>query len=95
MIDNFQVGQRIVCVDDSDVDDTGASIGIRYLRRGRTYTVLSTYVLLSGPGVTLKEVEIPYSYKGFRAARFRAALEHEVDISVFIRALESKSLEPT
>jgi hypothetical protein len=30
---DFQVGQKVVCVDDGDADDTGASTGIRYLRR--------------------------------------------------------------
>jgi hypothetical protein len=30
MSGDFQVGQRVVCVDDGDADDTGASTGIRY-----------------------------------------------------------------
>ena len=32
MTDSFHVGQRVVCVDDSDVDDTGTTTGIQYLR---------------------------------------------------------------
>jgi hypothetical protein len=42
MSGDFQVGQKVVCVDDGDADDTGASTGIRYLRRGRSYTVSRT-----------------------------------------------------
>ena len=91
----FHVGQKVVCVDDSDVDDTGTTTGIKYLRRGRLYTVARTYVLSSGPGVNLREIDRPYSYEGFRAERFRPAIEHKEDISVFIRELEtaSRSLE--
>ena len=91
MDNSFHVGQRVVCVDDSDVDDTGANTGIRYLRRGRLYTVTRTYVLSSGPGVNLQEIDRPYSYEGFRAERFRPAIEHEEDISVFTRELETTS----
>jgi hypothetical protein len=95
MSHSFHVGQRVVCVDDSDMDDTGTSTGIRYLRRGKTYTVSRTYVLSSGPGVNLQEIDRPYSYEGFRAERFRPAIEHHDDISPFTRALETegKSLE--
>jgi hypothetical protein len=77
------------------MDDTGTSTGIRYLRRGKTYTVSRTYVLSSGPGVNLQEIDRPYSYEGFRAERFRPAIEHHDDISLFTRALETegKSLE--
>ena len=71
-------------MDDSDVDDTGANTGIRYLRRSRLYTVTRTYVLSSGPGVNLQEIDRPYSYEGFRAERFRPAIEHEEDISVLL-----------
>ena len=95
MTDSFHVGQRVVCVDHSDVDDTGTTTGIKYLRRGRLYTVARTYVLPSGPGVNLQEIDRPYSYEGFRGERFRPAIEHKEDISVFIRELEtaSRSLE--
>lgn len=89
MSNNFHVGQKVVCVDDTDVDDAGASTGIQYLRRGRLYTVSRTYVLASGPGVNLHEIDRPYSYEGFRAERFRPAIEHEADISIFTRALET------
>jgi hypothetical protein len=89
MSNNFHVGQRVVCVDDTDVDDAGASTGIQYLRRGRLYTVSRTYVLPSGPGVNLQEIDRPYSYEGFRAERFRPAIEHNEDISVFTRELET------
>lgn len=93
MTDSFHVGQRVVCVDDSDVDDTGTTTGIQYLRRGRLYTVARTYVLSSGPGV--QEIDRPYSYERFRAERFRPAVERKEDISVFICELEtaSRSLE--
>ena len=91
---DFQVGQKVVCVDDGDADDTGASTGIRYLRRGTTYTVSRTYRLPSGPGVNLREIERPYSYEGFRAERFRPASEHQEDISLLARALGATSLEP-
>ena len=95
MSGDFQVGQKVVCVDDGDADDTGASTGIRYLRRGRSYTVSRTYRLPSGPGVNLREIERPYSYEGFRAERFRPAIDHQEDISLFRRALEvaSETLE--
>ena len=88
---NFYIGQRVVCVDDTDLDDTGTSTGIRYLRRGKTYTVSRTYVLSSGPGVNLEEIDRPYSYEGFRAERFRPAMEHQEDVSIFARALEAES----
>jgi hypothetical protein len=91
MSNNFHIGQKVVCVDDTDVDDAGASTGIHYLRRGRLYTVSRTYVLPSGPGVNLQEIDRPYSYEGFRAERFRPAIEHEADISIFTRALETMS----
>jgi hypothetical protein len=91
MSNTFHIGQRVVCVDDTDVDDAGASTGIQYLRRGRLYTVSRTYVLRSGPGVNLQEIDRPYSYEGFRAERFRPAIEHEADISIFTRALETMS----
>ena len=87
----FHLGQRVVCIDDFDVDDTGATTGIKYLRRGRLYTVSRTYVLPSGPGVNLQEIDRPYSYEGFRAERFRPAIEHQEDISVFTRELETAS----
>jgi hypothetical protein len=91
MSNSFQVGQRVVCVDDTDIDDAGNSTGIRYLRRGKTYTVSRTYVLSSGPGVNLHEIDRPYSYEGFRAERFRPAIDHQGDISIFARALETRS----
>jgi hypothetical protein len=50
-----------------------------------------TYVLSSGPGVNLEEIERPYSYEGFRAERFRPAMAHHEDMSFFARALEAKS----
>jgi hypothetical protein len=87
----FRVGQRVVCVDDSDVDDTGTTTGIKYLRRGKLYTVARTYILSSGPGVNLLEIDRPYSYEGFRAERFRPAIEHKEDISVFTLELETAS----
>ena len=89
----FYVGQRIVCVDDCDVDDTGTSVCIRYLKRGRTYTVARTYVLPSGRGVNLEEIDRPYSYEGFRSERFRPALEHDEDVSIFARALAKRPRE--
>ena len=91
MTDTFHVGQKVVCVDDTDVDDTGTPTGIKYLRRGRLYTVAKTYVLSSGPGVNLQEIDRPYSYEGFRAERFRPAIEHKDDISVFTREFEKAS----
>jgi hypothetical protein len=91
MSNSFHVGQRVVCIDDADIDDAGNSTGIRYLQRGKTYTVSRTYVLSSGPGVNLEEIDRPYSYEGFRAERFRPAIEHQEDISVFTRALETRS----
>jgi hypothetical protein len=91
MSESFHVGERVVCIDDSDLDDTGTSVGVRYLRRGKTYTVLRTYVLPSGPGINLEEIDAPYSYEGFRAERFRSAMEHQEDVSIFARALEAES----
>ena len=70
MTDSFHVGQRVVCVDNSDVDDTGTTTGIKYLRRGRLYTVARTYVLPSGPGVNLQEIDRPYSYENSGAIAF-------------------------
>jgi hypothetical protein len=90
---SFHVGQRVVCVDDSDVDDTGANTGIRYLRRGRLYTVTRTYVLSSGPGVNLQEIDRPYSYEGFRvrtrSAGDRARRRH---LGLYSRARNHKQI---
>jgi hypothetical protein len=41
--------------------------------------------------VNLREIDRPYSYEGFRAERFRPAIEHQEDISVFMRELETAS----
>lgn len=60
-------------------------------RRGKTYTVLRTYVLPSGPGINLEEIDAPYSYEGFRAERFRRARDHREDVSVFRVALKAPS----
>jgi hypothetical protein len=90
MSGSFHICQKVVCVDDTDIDDAGTNTGFRYLQRGKTYTVSRTYVLSSGPGVNLLEIDRPYSYEGFRTERFRLAIAYEEDISGFAGALESK-----
>ena len=47
----FHVGQRLSGADDFDIADTGTTTGIKYLRRGRLYTVARTYALSLGPEI--------------------------------------------
>lgn len=68
-----------------------ARVPVSSTQAGQALHRLANIRLPLGPGVNLQEIDRPYSYEGFRAERFRPAIEHEADISIFTRALKTMS----
>lgn len=93
----FQVGQKVVCVDDA------CPAGRRWnenppLCRGLIYTI--GRILIDDDGdLIVHLIELPRSKRsrlqwgnlvGFAARRFRPLIEHKTDISIFTRMLTPK-----
>jgi hypothetical protein len=84
---NFRVGQRVVCVDASHC----------YMRRkpdlveGHVYVVLRTFDTLGGAGVLVDGAKSWHPTGGYRASRFRPAVERKTDTSVFTKILDDVS----
>lgn len=101
---HFQVGQKVVCIDDSEPDfiSTVAQVvgGMDGLRKGATYTIRSVFVDPFYNAVCVRIVEIqrlPLSvvrgvrYEGgYDPARFRPVIERKTDISIFTALLTSQ-----
>jgi hypothetical protein len=76
---NFKVGQKVVCID-------GKKPGFASpLVEGQVYTVET--VPFKGL-LTLREVAVPDGWVGFRAVRFRPAVEPKTDIKIFENSLK-------
>ena len=83
----FYSGQKIVCVDDSPSIYGHSS----RLIKGNVYTVLRSSSHRGVPYVTLYEVDPgEVFYIGFKARRFRPAVDRTTDISIFTRMLKPK-----
>lgn len=81
----FYSGQKVVCVDDGP-SKHGDPCG---LKKGEVYTVLSTGRHHDGPYVTLHEIDpVGLRYIGFRASRFRPAVDKPTNILIFKRMLK-------
>lgn len=88
----FQVGQKVICVDDAQIIPSSNPIDQIPLECGSIYTVrwigpqyfsgLDKIVL----SVRLEETLRPFDYP-FGADRFRPVVERKTDISVFTRML--------
>lgn len=92
MSNNFRIGQRVVCVDDSP----GFSSGERHLKAGQVY-VISGMELVGNPGPGLYLVGVPLTtqyrcgtYRGWNPTRFRPLTERKTDISIFTEMLKPK-----
>lgn len=101
---SFQVGQKVVCVDDSGPIDgdprkvPGGDYVPNMIRRGAIYTVRTVgfYPRWGEQGIRLHEVVNPIrEYIGgnsevcFAAHRFRPLIERKTDISVFTALLNN------
>jgi hypothetical protein len=74
----FRVGQKVVCVDDSD-----SRLGPTSVVRNVVYTVAAVFLWRDDvEGIQLIEVRPARSRIGFFARRFRPAVESKTDISV-------------
>lgn len=93
---NFYVGQKVVCIDDSDRRMRATTYeGPNPLRKGTIYTVREIAYRHTGGDLTLmlKEIVLPVCWfygqeYAFLADRFRPLDERKTDISVFTRLLE-------
>lgn len=86
----FYTGQKVVCVDDSPSHWGDPSM----LKKNSIYTILK--VVNHGHGVWLVEVghtRGEFEYAGFRANRFRPAVDTKTDISVFQKELNPKKVK--
>lgn len=84
----FQVGERIICVDDAPHPGR-AWYGPR-LQKGAEYTVrdyVPPHYADDGPCIRLNEIIRLCDGIGFRASRFRPLIEKKTDISVFTALL--------
>lgn len=78
----FVVGQKVVCV-----DDVPRELPVGLLKKGHIYTVKHVYCVEPfGVGVALVELNPGWSL-GYYQDRFRPALPHSTDISIFKKAL--------
>jgi hypothetical protein len=92
----FRVGQKVVCVDDSEPNDVNPSPVL-----GVVYTVASVRYITAdisidvGWGVTLVElhsIETDEWLAEYRATRFRPAVDRPTDISCFKALLRDREL---
>lgn len=84
---NFQVGQKVVCVDASP----GKWPDMTPLVKGDVYTVAALFRHdLHGLGVQLVEVRMPFKTDWYYAKRFRPAVERRTDISIFTAMLNTQ-----
>jgi len=105
----FHVGQKVVCVNASEMDE--APVGVRIvgdldgLRKGAIYTVRSIYIdhVWGGACIRLHEIERrPLSFfngqyfeSGYDPSRFRPIIERKTDISIFRAMLNPQKTEVT
>lgn len=78
----FQVGQKVVCVDDSP-----GELGPTSVKRGSIYTVSRVYLDSGQIGICLAEAKPCHALLGFWARRFRPIVSRKTDISIFKRML--------
>jgi hypothetical protein len=86
---NFRVGQKVVCVDASE----GENSGMVLLRKGAVYTVaeICPETRHGHRGLYVVEVSEAFSFPGFKVERFRPAVERKTGISVFTKILDDVS----
>lgn len=96
----FYVGQKVVCVDDSNGRNP-ARRGPSGLVKGHVYTISSldpTTDQNGDLGVHVVEVVLPFVQSslgynvGFNTKRFRPAVERKTDISIFTAMLTDKRI---
>lgn len=81
----FHVGQKVVCVDDSPIEDGRSAL----VMRGAIYTISEIVMICRHPGYGVRLVELtPYPGKGgWLPSRFRPVTERKTDISIFTELL--------
>ncbi len=98
---NFQVGQRVVCINDRFHGHKRN--GFALPKQGQVYTIRRLVSRGYGVGLLLNEIQNPerqfindYGEPGFLAHRFRPVVERKTDISIFTKMLDgSRVLETT
>lgn len=77
----FHVGQKVVCVDASEGERSGKVM----LTLNAVYTIseICAEVRFGERGVFVAEISRKISRPGFKARRFRPAVEKKTDISIF------------
>jgi hypothetical protein len=86
----FHVGQKVVCVDDTDQP------AAPYVVRGRIYTISDMHEPRDGLGLYLEEVpcvETDDYWGSFKAERFRPIIERKTDISIFTAMLKPQGVD--
>jgi hypothetical protein len=81
----FQIGQRVVCVDDSPPTSGRALLVVK----GNIYTVSDSLNVGGLVGLLLEEVE-PINGIGWHVWRFRPVVCSKTDISIFTKMLDGK-----
>jgi hypothetical protein len=71
----FRIGQKVVCVDISGVEDEGLRL--------KEYTVTASAVCLGRPFIGVDGMSIYNDPSPWRASRFRPIASRKTDISVF------------
>lgn len=103
----FSVGMKVVCVDDSDRDESvpGWTLrgGMDGLRKGAIYTIRSVFISPAwrSPVVRLEEIQrLPLSHyngvafeSGYDPDRFRPVVTRKTDISIFTDMLTTTRVE--
>jgi hypothetical protein len=85
---SFRVGQKVVCIDAAQFPGFRWHPDADIPRVGEVYTVTGIFQKDGKPGVVLKEIKnVEEVYSGYRASRFRPAVDRKTDISVFTKIL--------
>ena len=94
-MNNFRVGQRVVCVhpEMSGLKTANGWSG-NLLQYGRIYTVtdIGIFVVNGNTHIDVAEVSTPHAL-AWEPARFRPAVERKTDISIFTRMLTDDKVD--
>lgn len=98
----FQVGQRVICIDDDFHQRFPEDVGTIFPVKGQIYTVRSVELTRYGPAITLVEIinvdqlyEDGFGELNFLPRRFRPVVERKTDISIFTRMLTGAKTQVT
>ncbi|BEV47313.1 hypothetical protein CRBSH125_34960 [Afipia carboxidovorans] len=93
----FRIGQKVVCVNDSNIHPCWSDWHSDLIVKGRVYTIASIERSRDRFGFTLTEINSkPWptgGYAAWRAERFRPVVERKTDISIFKAMLNPSSRE--